>query len=186
MRHNAALTAFSFYCMLLPQAGTSPASPNEETVLSATETIHGMSTVEFLFARLKRNGQVEWELFENGKAEHRSSALTAGEFASILEQLNSVNTTNLPPTTGPYSIYTDSSAELRIQLSTPNGKKAFSMWNPWPCELPSCSLTKKKRMPPDVKSLFCAVTSVRSKISGEPLPAICIPRTPPKSKKPSL
>jgi len=124
------------------------AAQDQQTILTVTDAIRSLSTTEFLFIQLKSGGQAEWENFDDGgKRQHNSSVLAAEELASIVRRLNSIDISNLPGKLGPYNTYTDTSAELKIQISTPKGDRTFSLINPWPCSLPSCSLGRKRQCP---------------------------------------
>src|SRR5215467_1435156 len=157
---------------------------NQRPILTVTDTIHGMDTVEFLFVQVTSDGKAEWEKFDTGwKRQRSSSVLVAEEFASIVQRLNSIDMSKLSGKMGPYNTYTDTSAELGIRVFTPTGETDISIINPWPCTVPSCSLGKKRAMPVEVKTLFCEVSALRSQVSGEPLPSSCKSTNTPPGKK---
>ena len=154
-------------------------------VLNVTKVDYGNQyRDESLFVRLASDGKTEWDTFlVAGKHEHHLSILTFDDVASTKRRLADIDTTSFLEEMGPYNTYTDSGAELKIRLATSAGERNFSILNPWPCALPSCSLGRKRPMPPRVKALFCEVSALRARVSSEPLPALCKIEPTPLQKK---
>ena len=157
-----------------PQIKNARAPVAPATILSVTEVIHGMSTTRSLFVRLTGDGNLEDEDWGGDRGPSRHSVtLQSEELAAIVKRLDALDVAGLQPSMGPYNTYTDTSAELQIQILVRGERKQYLLWNPWLCTLPSCSMSKKKQMPRAVTSLFCEISLLRSRISREPLPPGC-------------
>jgi len=156
------------------QVKNAPAPVAPPTILSVTDVIHGMSTTRSLFVRLTGDGNLEGEGWGGDRGPSRHSViLPSEELAAVVKRLDALDVASLQPTMGPYNTYTDTSAELQISILVRGERKQYLLWNPWLCTLPSCSMGKKKQMPPAVRTLFCEISLLRSRISHEPLPPGC-------------
>ena len=92
---------------------------------------------------------------------------------AIRERLNAIDLRAFTTSMGPFATYTDTFVELKIHLASEQQNKDFTLQNPWPCDLPSCSDLPKKNVPADVKAILCEISSLRSSLSGEPPLAPC-------------
>jgi len=176
---KCATRLFQLFCSFIVgasflQTKNAPAPVAPPIILSVTEVIHGMSTKRSLFVRLTSDGNLEGEDWGGDRGPSRHSVtLPSEELATIVKRLDALDVARLRPTMGPYNTYTDTSAELQIQILVRGEGKQYLLWNPWLCTLPSCSMGKKKQMPRAVKTLFCEISLLRSRISREPLPPGC-------------
>lgn len=156
-----------------------PISPQSQVssptvVVEATNTIHGIGSYQntWLLVRLTDDGKLEWDKRVGNAWESQAGSLTAERVAAIKRSLDAIDRNQMRDKMGPYHAYTDTSVELRVRLTTSQGVLAFTVMNPWSCEMPSC-LTRKP-LPKDVKTVVCEIEELRAQVaSDEPVDSIC-------------
>jgi hypothetical protein len=143
-------------------------------VLEATNTIHGIGGYQNtrLLVRLTDDGKLEWDKWVGNAWESQVGSLTTERVSAIKRSLDAIDGSRMHDKMGPYHIYTDTSVELRVRLTTSQGLLAFTVMNPWSCETRSC-LTGKP-LPKDVKTVVCGINRVRAQVvSDEPIDPMC-------------
>jgi hypothetical protein len=110
-------------------------------VVEATDTIHGIGGYQNtrLLVRLWDDGKLEWDNWVGNAWKSQIGSVTIERVSAIKRSLDAIDGSRMRGKMGPYHIYTDTSVELRVRLTTSQGVLAFTLINPWSCELPSCS-----------------------------------------------
>jgi hypothetical protein len=150
-------------------------------VLEATETIYGLHSKSVqLLVRISGDGKVEREEWDGKSYKRRVKSVSVEQVSSIKKNLYLADKDTFHARMGPYNTYTDTSSEVRVRVFTSNGSLTFTVINPWPCELLSCSFGRSKPLPKDVKAIICEVGSLRTQLAGEPVYRMCKPNESPK------
>jgi hypothetical protein len=148
-------------------------------LLESINNIYGIGGKDTqLLVRLKQDGTVEWEesVWQKplGRTYQRKiSPISPEQVISIGNRLAVLNKDSFRAKMGPYNSYTDTSVELKVRMLTSKGIVAFSVFNPWLCTLPSCSMGKTKPIPEDVKAVICEVQKLRARLAGEAVDPMC-------------
>jgi hypothetical protein len=151
-------------------------------ILESVNTIYGIGGKQVeLFVRLKQDGTVEWDepvwQKQGGWTYSRKAAsIPPEQLTAIGKRLAVLNKDSFRIKMGPYNTYTDTSVELQMRILTSAGSVAFLVVNPWPCELPSCSMGKSKPIPEDVKAAVCEANKLRVQLAGGPVDPMCKPQ----------
>jgi len=132
--------------------------------------MHGIGHYKetYLFVRLSSDGKVEWETTEWKKPnELHSVKISAERVAAITQSLESVDPKIIEAKMGPFEIYTDTSVELQISVTTANWNRQFLVINPWPGKM------TRKPLPKDLKIIICEISRLRSQVAHEEAEAMC-------------
>lgn len=144
-------------------------------VLEVIQVLSGLHyTDKKLLLRMEKNGIVEWDAAKRGSYERRKTTMTLEQVQSVQQGFVAIQQSGvLPKNMGPYNTYTDTSVELRIRITSPNGEHRFRIINPWPCGMPSCSMAKATPLPRQVKLMFCEISKLRAQVADEPIEKMC-------------
>jgi hypothetical protein len=158
----------------------SPQSPasGPDVVLEVTNVLSGHHyTDKKLLLRIEKNGRVEWDAGQRvgDSYERRATTMTLAQVQSVQQRLDAIDKSGMLPKMGPYNTYTDTSMELRIRITSPDGEHGFRVINPRPCGLPSCSMGKATPLPKEVKLMVCEVYKLRAQVADEPIEKMCDP-----------
>lgn len=157
--------------------------PEPQVILEATSTVHGIGDyvdVE-LWVRLKDDGSVEWEetkweenqgVFTPGKKKF-AKGIPVEDAIAIRQRLTMIDASQLQERMGPYAVYVDTHAELKVHLATSKGMIDLTLVNPWASATRRYKGAPIQEMTPSVKSIVCEVSRLRHRLTPQPLDEIC-------------
>ncbi len=124
-----------------------------------------------MLVRLTDDGKVRWDKRVGEKWEQQVTSLTARRMSEIKQSLDAIDQSGLRAKMGPYYRYVDTSAELRIRMTTSHGGLTFSVLNPWRGDLTSVLIWRP--IPKNVKIVVCEVSRLRAQVAREPVDPQC-------------
>ncbi|SRR6266852_469919 len=188
-KYRILVIAIALLLVCVPSTAAAPKTPSTKpkVVLECWSIYRGIGPYveKTLFVRLTEDGALTWDEAEAASSYKRKKSKISSESASEIKQwLDSIDRSHLRKYLGPYNTYTDTSVQLVIYAPKKVGESPFTIGNPWPCRLPSCSLGPKKPMPDSVKLFVCEADSLRSRASSTSPHPMCGQLDLPKTKRP--
>lgn len=168
---------FALLSVFLIRSSAWSQAPTSRLLVEAINVIHGVGgTNEQILGRLTENGKLAWENQELTAKDVRVVTLSEEQLASVKRHIDGIDWSKVSEKMGPYNTYTDSSVELRFRVAAPGGERRFSIINPWPCDLPSCSLGPKKPLPAEVKEIVCEIDRLHAQATNSKPDGMCVSR----------